>query len=377
MKVRAEPRSVGDLPTPALLLDLDVLEANLARMQARCDALGVALRPHAKTHKSAEVARRQRALGARGLTVSTLSEARYFADAGFDDLTWAFPVVPSRLAEARQLAGRVTLRLTIDTPEAVAALDGAGFPFHVFLEVDCGQHRSGVDPRSGRAVELARRLADHPRLVFDGLLTHSGHAYRAASPAEAAAVAEVERRVMVGLAGRLRDEGVPVPVVSVGSTPAMSHAADLTGVDEARPGNYAFYDGTQAAIGSCAPGDAAVTILASVVSAQPGAGHSVIDAGALALSKDPGPTHLPGGFAWGMGAVFEDLAAYRAGRPSEGLRVTGVSQEHGVVSGALPVGALVRVLPNHSCLAVPNFDFYEVVRGDEIVDRWPIHRGRE
>lgn len=371
------PRAVAELPTPALLLDADVLEANLARMQARCDALGVALRPHAKTHKSADVARRQAAHGARGLTVATLAEARYFADAGWEDLTWAFPVVLSRLAEARALAERVTLRLLVDTPETVAALAAADFPFHVFLEVDSGQHRSGVDPGSQRAVELARRLADHPRLVFDGLLTHSGHAYRATSGAEAAAFAEGERRTVVELAERLRAEGIEVRAVSVGSTPAMSHAADLSGVDEARPGNYVFYDGTQAAIGSCGPGDAAVTVLTSVVSSQPGGDHSVIDAGALALSKDPGPTHLGAAWSWAMGAVFEDLADYRAGRPSPRLRVTGLSQEHGIVSGPLPVGTRLRVLPNHSCLAVPNFDFYWVVRGEEVVDRWPIHRGRD
>jgi len=371
------PRPVAELPTPALLLDLDVLEANLARMQARCDELGVALRPHAKTHKSADVARRQRAHGARGLTVATLAEARYFADAGFDDLTWAFPVVLSRLAEARELAERVTLRLLVDTPEAVAALEAAGHPFHVFLEVDCGQHRSGVDPHGQRMAELARRLADSRALVFDGLLTHSGHSYGAANAAEAAAVGEAERRLMAELAERLRGEGVPVPAVSVGSTPAMSHVADLSGVDEARPGNYVFYDGTQVAIGSCSPSDVAVTVLAGVVSSQPGADHSVIDAGALALSKDPGPTHLPGGSPWAMGAVFEDLAAARAGRPSLRHRVTGVSQEHGVVSGRLPVGTLLRVLPNHSCLAVPNFDAYWVMRGEEVVDRWPIHRGRD
>lgn len=371
------PRRVEELPTPALLLDREVLEANLARMQAKADALGAALRPHAKTHKSAEVARRQRAHGAKGLTVATLSEARYFAGAGFDDLTWAFPVVLSRLGEAAELAERVTLRLLVDTPEAVEALEATGRPFHVFLEVDSGQHRSGVDPGSARAAELARRLAEHPRLVFDGLLTHSGHAYRATTPAEAAAVAEEERRAMAELAARLRGEGIEVPVVSVGSTPAMSQVRDLSGVDEARPGNYVFYDGTQAAIGSCSPADAAVTVLASVVSSQPESGRAVIDAGALALSKDPGPTHLPGGSPWGMGGVFEDLAAYRAGRPSERLRVSGLSQEHGVVSAELPVGRRLRVLPNHSCLAVPNFSGYWVVEGDEVVDRWPIHQGRE
>lgn len=375
--VAADPRAVAELPTPALLLDLDVLEANLGRMQRRCDELGVALRPHAKTHKSADVARLQREHGARGLTVATLAEARYFADAGFDDLTWAFPVVLSRLAEARELAEGVTLRLLVDTPEAVAALEESGHPFHVFLEVDSGQHRSGVDPGSERAVELARRLAESSRLAFDGLLTHSGHSYAATRPAEAAAVGEEERRLIVELAERLRGEGMEVPTVSVGSTPAMSHVADLAGVDEARPGNYVFYDGTQAALGSCEPGDAAVTILAGVVSSQPGADHSVIDAGALALSKDAGPTHLGEGWPWAMGAVFEDLASYRAGRPSLRLRVTGMSQEHGVVAGQLPVGTRLRVLPNHSCLAVPNFDGYWVVRGEEVVDRWPIHHGRD
>jgi D-serine deaminase-like pyridoxal phosphate-dependent protein len=373
----AGPRVVADLATPALLLDLDVLEANLRRMQERCDRLGVALRPHAKTPKCVEVARRQRALGARGFTVSTLHEAEALAAAGFDDLTWAFPLVPSRLAQARSLAERVTLRLLVDGEEAVAALAAAGFPFHVFLEVDCGDHRSGVDPASPRAVELARRLAEDPVLVFDGLLTHSGHAYRAASREAARAVAEEERWVMAELADRLRREGVPVAVVSVGSTPAMAVVEDLTGATEARPGNYAFHDGTQAALGSCGLADCALTVLATVVSAQPGAAHSVIDAGALALSKDPGPTHLPGGPPWALGAVFADLAAYRAGRASRRHRVTGLSQEHGVVSGRLPVGSRLRVLPNHSCLAVPNFPAYQVVRGEEVVDRWPIFGGRD
>lgn len=378
-------RTIADLPTPALLLDLDVLEANLARMQRLCDRLGVALRPHAKTHKCVEVARRQRAAGARGLTVSTLHEARVFADAGFDDLTWAFPLVLSRIGEATELAERATLRLVVDSTEAAAALAALGRPLHVFLKVDSGYGRAGVDPASPAALELARRIAGDPWLVFDGLLSHSGHAYHASGPAQARAAQEEERRRITELAGRLRGEGIEVPSVSVGSTPGIASLADagpdaLAGVTEARPGNYAVYDGTQAALGACRLEDCAVTVLTSVVSCQPGAGHAVVDAGALSLSKDAGPRHLGEGWRWGMGAVFPDLAAYRDGRPEEGLILTALSQEHGVLSRPLsrplPVGARVRVLPNHSCLAVPNFPAFHVVRGDEVVDLWPIAGGR-
>ena len=174
--------SLDRVPTPALLLDLDVLERNLSRMAEKSARLGVSLRPHAKTHKCVEVAERQRALGASGLTVSTLYEARVFADHGFDDLTWAFPVQLSRLEEVRDLAQRVTLRLLVDTTEAVQALESLGLPLHVWIKVDCGAHRAGVDPESPEALELARTLAGSSRLTFDGILTHSGHAYHAHGP---------------------------------------------------------------------------------------------------------------------------------------------------------------------------------------------------
>lgn len=381
--------TLADLPTPALLVDLDRLEANLRRMQERCDRLGVALRPHVKTHKCLEVGRMQRELGAGGITVATLEEARAFADGGFDDLTWAFPLIPGRLPEVIELARRVTLRLTLDTPEALAALKTAAEAasraaplglegrFHVHLEVDCGDHRSGVDPASERAVELARGIATSEHLVFDGLLTHSGHAYRARTPEEAAAVAEEERSVMVGLAERLRAEGIEVPTVSVGSTPAMASAVELTDVTEARPGNYAYYDLMQVVIGSCRSEDCALTVLTSVVSSQPGAEHSVIDAGALALSKDPGTDDMePPGF----GEVRETVGGFEAdsdpapGSPGrrEPVSVASVSQEHGVLSAPLPAGARVRITPNHSCLTNACFDRVHAVRGREVVDTWRI-----
>lgn len=373
-RLAAVSERLDDLPTPALLVDVPRLEANLARMAERCRSLGVSLRPHVKTHKCAEIAERQRALGppagAAGITVSTLEEARVFADHGFADLTWAFPVIPGRLAEAVAVAERATLRLVVESPEAVAAVEATGHPFHVWLKVDAGYHRAGVDPGSDVAVELARALAASERLAFDGLLSHSGQAYGASSRREAARAAEEERAVMVALARRLEAAGVPVPAVSVGSTPGMAAVRALDGVSEVRPGNYAYYDLTQTSIGSCAIGDCALTVLATVVSCQPGARHSVVDAGALALSKDPGPAWLdPPSF----GALYAD---HETGTLRPDARLVSLSQEHGVVDAPLPVGSKVRILPNHSCLAAACFDRVHAVSGDRVVDVWRVHRGR-
>jgi len=356
--------------TPALLLHLDVVERNLAHMAERARRLGVSLRPHIKTHKSVELAKRQLAHGAGGLTVSTLFEAEAFARAGFTDLTWAFPLDPTHIPHVRRIAERATLRVLVDDLGTAKALSGTGL--HVWLKVDCGYHRAGVDPASQYALEVARELGAERGLTFDGILSHSGHAYRTRNKAEAAQVAEQERQVMVWFADLLRKDGLPVRGISVGSTPAMAAAEDLTGVTEARPGNYIFYDRTMVLIGCCAPTDVGVTVLASVVSHQPGASHFVVDAGALSLSKDLGPTHLDVPPA--MGEV--------RGHPY--LTVASVSQEHGIIRAAAPaaiegkfkVGDQLEIVPNHSCLTMAHFDEYAVVNGGEVTDRWKIERGR-
>jgi D-serine deaminase-like pyridoxal phosphate-dependent protein len=360
---------LADVPTPALLLDLRKLERNLERMAERASRLGVRLRPHVKTHKSIEVARRQLALGARGITVSTLYEAEVFAAAGFDDITWAYPLILQRLPEVLALADRVDLAVVVDSREAVDLLAAQTTRLRVFLKVDCGYHRAGVDPEGELLLELADRLATS-RLRFAGILTHAGHAYHRRGREALLAVAGEERDVMTACAARLRDRGIPVPTVSIGSTPTLSVAEDLGGIDEIRPGNYAFYDLSQVILGSCTVTDCALTVAASVVSCQPGATHSIVDAGALALSKDPGPTDL--GHS-SMGAVFAD---YEAGALSTDLELTGLSQEHGHLAGRLDVGRRVRILPNHSCLTAAQFDEYLVVDGEHLVDRWPVRRGR-
>ena len=358
-----------DVETPALLLHRDIVERNLAQMARRAHRLGVRLRPHAKTHKCIALGRRQLAHGATGLTVATLAEAQAFIAAGFDDLTWAFPLDGGHLPRVRALAERATLRVVVDDLATARALAGSGL--HVWLKVDCGYHRAGVDPALPYSMEVAGELGHERGIAFDGILSHSGHAYRTTSPAEAAEVAEHERRVMVEFAQRLALAGIPVRDISVGSTPSMAAVRDLEGVTEARPGNYVFYDRTQALLGACEPADVGVTVLTSVVSHQPGATHFVVNAGALALSLDPGPRQVG---SPAMGAV--------RGHPE--LMVASLSQEHGVVradtaaaiAGRFAVGETLEIIPNHSCLTVAHFDEYVVVDRGQAVDRWPIARAR-
>ncbi len=362
--------TLAEIETPALLLHLDVVERNLAFMASRARDLGVRLRPHAKTHKCVELGRRQLAQGAAGLTVATLTEAEAFIAGGITDLTWAFPIDPTHIARARRLAERATLRVVTDDLETARALGGSGL--HVLLKVDCGYHRAGVDPASSYGLDVARELGKERGLTFDGILSHSGHSYKTRNREEAAAVAEQERSVMVWFADLLRRDGIPMRTVSVGSTPAMAAVRDLTGVSEARPGNYVFYDQTMVLIGCCGAEDVGVTVLTSVVSHQPGAGHLIVDAGALSLSKDAGPQHVDQ--APGMGAVLS--------HPE--LLVTTLSQEHGriearssaAIERKLAVGERIEIVPNHSCLTVAHFDEYQVVQNGTVVDRWRLDRGR-
>ncbi|TFG65457.1 MAG: hypothetical protein E4H28_04160 [Gemmatimonadales bacterium] len=363
-------RTIYDLPTPALLLDLDVLEANLRRMQIRTSELSVALRPHLKTHKCVEIAMAQRAVGCTGVTVSTLYEAGVFADHGFEDITWAFPLAPDRAPDAALLGSRIRLGVVVDSQASVDALVAAEAVVRVWIKTDCGYGRAGLDPQSDEFVTLAIRIERAGSLEFAGILSHSGNAYHALSPFDARQIGEQERSRMVAAAQKLTDNGLRVPAVSTGSTPTMAHVANLDGVTEVRPGNYALYDYTQVALGACTPEDAAATVLASVVSSSEHRKRSVIDAGALALSLDRGPEHVK---RPSYGRLYEERTR---GALRHNARIVSLSQEHGIVDQLMAVGERVRILPNHSCLTIACFDAFHVVQGEEVLDTWKIWRGR-
>lgn len=369
---------IDDLSTPCALVDLDRLERNAARMAKRAQRLGVRLRPHVKTHKCVEAARIETADAFGGITVSTLAEARAFTAEGFTDITYAVPIAPQKISDAADLhTGIDALNLLVDNLETVRAVEevaaARGLILPLFLEIDCGGGRTGVDPEGETCGVLVRRLAGSDNIDFRGLLTHAGHSYRVRNRSEAFGIACHERNMMTALAAELRDLGAPVAEVSVGSTPTVCAIDDLSDVTEVRPGNYLFFDAFQAAIGSCAFDEIAFSVLATVISVQPDRQSAAVDAGALALSKDPGAIHVDPHCGFGVPVALEDQ------HPLPGLRLAALTQEHGTLTGpgvsALHPGTHLRIFPNHSCLSAACFESYHVLRGTEVVDEWRPTRG--
>ena len=365
------------LETPRLLLDLARLERNATRMRDRCAALGVALRPHFKTAKSVEVAKLAHGGKPGPMTVSTLAEAEYLATAGWRDLLYATAMAPAKVARAAAIQRNTGARLllTLDSVEAaqmVAAQAEHQAAFGCVIEVDCGEHRSGAAPASGELAAIAAAVqAGAPHLHVAGVLTHAGHSYAVADLAALQAIAETERAAAVSSAELLRSLGYACPVVSVGSTPTILHAEHLRGVTEARAGIYLFWDLAQLSRGICAETDLAVSVLASVIGHQRRGPSLVLDAGALALSKDLSANRFMPGTHYGW--VCDAATLQRLGT----LSVETVHQEHGTVAvpdegwfDTLPIGAMVRILPNHACLTCAAYSAYDVVAEGAIVDRW-------
>ena len=364
--------TLDDLPTPCLVLDLGILRRNLAAMAAAVARHpGLVLRPHLKTAKSREVARLA-APGFGPITVSTLAEARYFAEGGWRDQIYAVGITPRKLdgVAALNAAGAAVKVITddLETARAIAAHPG---PLRALVEVDTGEGRGGLAPDDPLLPEIAAALG--ARLA--GVLTHAGHSYGGRSPGEMAAIAEAERAGVVRAAERLRAAGHRVEIVSLGSSPTALHARSLAGVTELRAGVYMFGDLFQAQLGTHAPESIAVTVLASVIGRRPGSGSVLLDAGALALSKDRSTERAPRDYGFGLVLDLD-------GRPSLGEAVVvRTHQEHGEVRrqdgdaplplDRLPVGARLRVAPNHTCLTAAAHDRYHVVDGGrEVVAVW-------
>jgi Predicted amino acid aldolase or racemase len=366
------------LKTPSLVLDVNRVKQNAQRMTERVKQFGADLRPHVKTHKCIEVARIQTAGHSGALTVSTLAEARAFANHGFEKITYAIPIEPGKFQEAIEISRNCELSLITDDLDVPGQLNAAArtadVVLNLFLKVDCGYHRCGVEPSNPDALEIPRRITAASNLRFAGILTHAGHSYHCQSKPELLTLAQQERDVMTGFADRLRREVGQVPIVSIGSTPTITSVDHLEGVDEVRPGNYIFFDAFQATLGSCSLDDCALTVLASVVHRDASRRKVIIDAGAIALSKDRGPVDINP--TCGYGKVL-DLQGNDLN-----LTVKEMSQEHGVLFAEdqntferLKVGSRVRVLANHSCLTAAQHTHYNVLDGNQIVDRWQIHTG--
>ncbi|WP_272939485.1 DSD1 family PLP-dependent enzyme [Palleronia aestuarii] len=355
-----------DLVTPCLLVDEAVMSRNIERMRQQADKLGVMLRPHLKTTKSVDIARRVLAEGIGPATVSTLAEAEVFAAAGVRDILYAVGIAPAKLQRVIELRrGGCDLTVILDSPEqaeavARASRDG-GQVIPALIEIDCDGHRGGIGPSDPALAEIGRQL-HHDGAELRGVMAHAGESYRAETRDAQAAFSEAERQAVVSAAEVLRQAGLPCPVLSVGSTPTALAARELGGITELRAGVYVFFDLFMTGIGVCEMSDIALSVLTRVIGHQYDRGRIVIDAGWMALSRDRGTANQS--VDQGYGVVCDE-----AGRPFPDLIVIEANQEHGVVGsrsgdGALPdlpIGTRLRILPNHACATAAQHARYEVL----------------
>ncbi|MET0336495.1 MAG: alanine racemase, partial [Caulobacter sp.] len=324
--------------------------------------------------KSLDVARRVLPQGGP-ITVSTLAEAEYFADHGFDDILYAVGLAPSKVDRVASLSACVRrLSVIVDNHEAAVALANSAAAFdgrlRVLIEIDSDGHRSGVQAASGQLIELGAVLAQAD--LLEGVLTHAGESYGSRSTADLAHFSRLERDQAVLAAERLRAGGMSCQTVSVGSTPTALFAQDLTGVTEMRAGVYMFQDLVMAGAGVCEPSQIALSVLCEVIGHQADKGWVIVDAGWMALSRDRGTQSQQVDQGYGLVCQLDGLLI-------PDVMVRSANQEHGVIArrdGApldpadFPVGSRLRILPNHACATAAQHRAYQVVRDGRIADRW-------
>ena len=372
-----------EIVTPAALIDESIMTRNIERMQSRMNQLGVAFRPHVKTSKSVEVAKRQREQGALGITVSTLREAECFFAADFTDILYAAGIVPGKIDRALALRRQgCALTVIVDSLAAAEALAAKGkaenHAFEVMIEVDSDGHRSGVKPDDPLLIVIAKTII-RGGSDFKGVMTHAGSSYELNTPDALRHLAEQERRLIVFAAERLRAAGLRCDRVSVGSTPTALSAQNLAGVTEVRAGVYVFFDLVMSNIGVCTPRDVALSVLTTVIGHQVDKGWAIVDAGWMAMSRDRGTQRQDRDY--GYGAV-----ASSRGDLIDGYIVASANQEHGIVSrgdgtvdadiaARFPIGSLLRILPNHACATGAQFSAYHLIDDRGGLQKWDRFSG--
>jgi D-serine deaminase-like pyridoxal phosphate-dependent protein len=358
--------------TPEIVLDLEIVRANIARAAAMARDMGVAMRPHTKTHKLPQIAHMQLEAGAVGVQVAKLGEAEVMADAGIQDILVGYPIVgEGKLARLADLAQRISISATVDSEEVAAGISRVArereLSIPVLLELDTGLRRLGVLPGPG-AADIAERIAALPGIELVGVFTHEGHVYtQGRDAAEKERLTHEACRAAVDTAEEIRSRGLSAPIVSVGSAATFRYAIRYPGVTEVRPGTYVFNDRTQIAQGAATEADLAAFVVTTVVG-RPTPERIVVDAGTKVLTSDrmlvpdPPPSF---GRVWG----HDDWDVVR------------LSEEHGVIevppAAEVDVGDHLAIVPNHVCPAINLASAVTVVEGGQAVGRWPVAaRGR-
>jgi len=347
--------NIHELDTPALVVDLDVMERNLQRMADYAREHSLRLRPHTKTHKIPALGARQLALGAAGLTVAKVSEAEVMLGAGDGDLLIAYPVFGAKkMRRLVEVARKSRVTVSVDSVETARPISeaaaAAGVTIGVLAEVDAGLHRVGVQPEL--FIDLLKALAPLPGIELRGMAFYPGH-IKNQDPAPLGALSVLIQSLVSDAASA----GFALPVVSGGSTPTMWHSHAVSGMNEIRPGTYIFNDRNTIISGACTLADCAATILATVVSTSV-PGQFVIDGGSKTFSSDKAAADGFGTFLDTPEALFEKM-----------------NEEHGYVKHAghrRKVGERVRILPNHICVAVNLHEQIYGVRGEQVVESWRV-----
>lgn len=374
--------NLRDVTTPCLVVDKAKMQANLDRLASLVAAQPIALRPHLKTVKSIEAARFALPSPQAPATVSTLAEAERFGRAGFTDLLYAVAVSPQKLDRILELSATgVDLKIIVDSVEMAEAIAArarqSGDPMPTLIEIDVDDHRSGAKPDDADHLRaIAAALSNGATL--HGVMTHAGESYELSSEADRIAAARQEAERTVQAATILRNAGHACPTVSVGSTPTAFAPVERPGVTELRAGVYMFFDLVQAGIGACIPADIALSVLTTIIGHQHAKNWIIVDAGWMALSRDRGTANQKIDQFYGMvcdeaGKILDDLVVLRT------------NQEHGVISvrpgttGSipdLPIGARLRILPNHACATAAQHDRYHVVgESGAASEIWPRFGG--
>ncbi|MFU8832567.1 MAG: alanine racemase [Wenzhouxiangella sp.] len=364
------------LTTPCLLVDEGRMRSNINRLSGRLAELGVPLRPHLKTCKNIDIARLMLDGQPGGAAVSTLAEADYFFGHGISDLLYAVGIAPGKLpgvAERLDQGMKLTLVLDhVDTARAVAsAARQFQQRFRVLLEVDADGQRAGFQPSAPELLEAAAILSDADCEVA-GVMVHAGGSYNCRDTGCIRNMAARERDVAVQAFKTLVDAGHPATVVSVGSTPTASFAEDLEGVTEVRAGVHVFHDLVMVGLGVCTEDQVALCVLAEVIGHRPSSGEVIVDAGWMALSRDRGTASQAKDRGYGLvrGIDGSDLGE---------IIVTGTNQEHGLIGRAdregldpeqFPIGARVRILPNHACATAGQHDGFWLLGDSSTNTRW-------
>jgi D-serine deaminase-like pyridoxal phosphate-dependent protein len=359
--------------TPFVLIDVPGMDRNILEMAEIAEKNGVSLRPHVKTHKIPAIARKQVGAGAGGITVAKVSEAEIMADGGLDDIFIAYPVVTeAKIRRAMLLNERVRLILGVDSLEGARTLssvaEGEGAAVEVRLEVDTGLKRTGV--RLREAVELAGGISKLGNLDLTGIYTYRGAVLENGAPTlDLEKAGYQEGALMVSLANQMRERGIKLEDVSLGSTPTAKYAAEVEGVTEIRPGTYVFYDRMQAELGACSLADCAARVLATVVS-RPTPDLAIIDGGSKTFATDVQPGKEPLGLE-GFGHII--------GHPTAVLER--LSEEHGMLTldeaDDLGVGETVEIVPNHVCSTVNLHDDVYLRSADDSIEKVRVAaRGR-